>query len=90
MNWGTAAAIYFIIWWTVLFITLPFAMRSQAEMGDVTEGTEPGAPAEPQLVRRFAWNTVLATLVFALYYLVFHVLDVSITDLPRIVPQRAG
>lgn len=88
MSWGSALAIYFIIWWIVLFITLPFAMRSQAEVGDVTEGTEPGAPFEPQLLRRFAWNTVLATVVFVVYYLVFHVWDLSVGDLPRIAPTR--
>ena len=88
MGLGSGLAVYFIIWWVVLFITLPFAMRSQAEVGDVTEGTEPGAPFEPQLLRRFAWNTVFATIVFVLYYVVFYVLDFSITDLPRMVPDR--
>ena len=88
MSWGSALAVYFIIWWIVLFVTLPFAMRSQAEMGDVTEGTEPGAPFDPQLVRRFLWNTVLATVVFVVYYVVFYVFDFSIADLPRVVPDR--
>ena len=88
MSWGSALAIYFIIWWVVLFISLPFAMRSQAEVGEVTEGTEPGAPFDPQLLRRFGWNTVLATVVFVAYYLVFHVWGLSVDDLPRIAPQR--
>ena len=88
MSWGSALAIYFIIWWIVLFITLPFAMRSQAEVGEVTEGTEPGAPFDPQLLRRFAWNTVIATAVFIAYYLIFYVWDLSVGDLPRIAPTR--
>ena len=89
MNIGSALAIYFVIWWVTLFITLPFNMRSQAEADDVTEGTDPAAPVDPQLVRRMLWNTVFATVVFALYYFVFYVLDYSVSDLPHILtPQR--
>ena len=39
MGFGTGFAIYFIIWWVVLFTVLPFSARSQAEEGDVTLGT---------------------------------------------------
>lgn len=88
MTWGSALAIYFVIWWITLFISLPFRMRSQAEMDDVTAGTEPAAPADPQLVRRMAWNTVLATIVFGLFYLIFYVLDVSVGDLPMILQRQ--
>ena len=88
MTWAGALAIYFVIWWTTLFISLPFRMRSQAELDDVTEGTESAAPHDPQLVRRMLWNTVLATVVCAAFYFVFYVLDVSVTDLPRIIEPR--
>ena len=47
MSWTTAAAIYFIIWWTVLFAVLPFGVRSQGESGTVIPGTDPGAPVVP-------------------------------------------
>ena len=87
MHWGSALAIYFVIWWTVLFISLPFRMRSQIENGEVTDGTEPAAPANPRLVLRMLVNTVLAGIVFGLFYLVFYVWDVSVSDLPRVVPQ---
>ncbi len=33
MGFGTGVAIYFVVWWTTLFITLPFQMRSQADSG---------------------------------------------------------
>ncbi|MFN6985499.1 MAG: DUF1467 family protein, partial [Rhizobium oryzihabitans] len=32
-------AIYFIVWWTVLFVVLPIGLRTQAEDGDVALGT---------------------------------------------------
>jgi predicted secreted protein len=63
--WTTAVAIYFIVWWLVLFAVLPFGIRSQAESGDVVPGTDPGAPAVPRLARKLLWTTVTATLIFA-------------------------
>ena len=31
---STAFAIYFVFWWIVLFLTLPFGVRSQHEDGE--------------------------------------------------------
>ena len=41
---SSALAIYFVIWWLVLFVTLPFGVRSQHEDGGEPPGTDPGAP----------------------------------------------
>ena len=41
----TAVAIFFLIWWVVLFAVLPWGVRSQHEGGEITPGTDPGAPA---------------------------------------------
>jgi predicted secreted protein len=57
-------ALYFVIWWTVLFAILPFGVRSQAEAGEVEQGTEPGAPVLPDLKRKAAITSVVALLVF--------------------------
>ena len=62
----TAAAIYFIIWWVVLFAVLPWGVRSQSESGEIVPGSDPGAPAVPRLGAKLAWTTVVATIVFAL------------------------
>ena len=41
---STAFAIYFVMWWVTLFLTLPFGVRSQHEDGEGAPGTDPGAP----------------------------------------------
>jgi predicted secreted protein len=66
LSWTTAAAIYFIIWWIVLFAVLPWGIQSQAESGEVVPGSDPGAPAVPRLLARLGWTTAVATVVFAL------------------------
>jgi predicted secreted protein len=62
----TAIAIYFIIWWVVLFAVLPWGVRSQNESGDVTPGTDPGAPAAPRIWSKLLWTTVVTSIVFAI------------------------
>lgn len=64
MAWTTALAIYFLIWWVMLFAVLPWGIRSQAEDGSVIPGSEPGAPALPRLFARLIWNTLVSAIVF--------------------------
>jgi predicted secreted protein len=70
-----AIALYFIIWWTVLFAILPFGVRSQAEAGDVIAGTEPGAPVAPRLKRKAIWTTLIAAVVFGVVVAVLNVIE---------------
>lgn len=61
----TAIAIYFTIWWTLLFAILPFGVRSQHEETERLAGTDPGAPVAPRLWRKAAINTLVSAVVFA-------------------------
>jgi predicted secreted protein len=71
MTKTTAAAVFFLIWWVVLFAVLPWGVRSQHEGGEVTPGTDPGAPAVPKLGRKLIWTTVVASVVFAAVYIAY-------------------
>lgn len=66
MGIGTVLAIYFLIWWIVLFAVLPWGVRNQQESGAVSPGTDPGAPAVHVVWRKLFWTTVVATIVFAI------------------------
>lgn len=81
MSITTALATYFIIWWLVLFAVLPWGVRSQAEHGDVTEGTDPGAPAIPRLGLKLIWTTIVSALVFAACYAIYANRWISLDDL---------
>ncbi|WP_036262001.1 DUF1467 family protein [Methylocapsa aurea] len=60
-----ALAIYFTIWFTVLFAVLPFGVQSQHEAGDIVTGTDPGAPVAPRLLVKALWTTFISAVVFA-------------------------
>ncbi|MFP3920659.1 MAG: DUF1467 family protein [Dichotomicrobium sp.] len=70
MSLPFAIAIYLICWWMVLFIVLPWGVRSQEEQGEVAEGSEPAAPVVPYIWRKFAITTVISALIFAPIYFV--------------------
>ena len=81
MSLTTGIAIYFIIWWMVLFAVLPWGVRSQHEDGATAPGTDPGAPAIPMLARKLIWTTLVASVVFALCFLVYKYRLVSLDKL---------
>lgn len=66
MSIYTAIAIYFVIWWISLFLVLPFGVRSQHEDGEITPGSDPGAPILPRLAAKLLWTTIVAGVIFAL------------------------
>ena len=65
MSIATILAVYGISWWLTLFVILPLGVKSQAEAGSVTPGTEAGAPAVPRLWRKVGITTLAAIPVAA-------------------------
>ncbi len=68
---GTLIAIYFLIWWVTLFAVLPWGVRNQEESGEVTPGTDPGAPAIHRVWSKLLWTTLIASVIFAILYAVY-------------------
>ena len=71
MQTGTVIAIYFLIWWITLFAVLPWGVHSQVESGEVTPGTDPGAPTMHLLWRKLLWTTLVASIVFGILYAIY-------------------
>ena len=67
MGVTTYIAIYFIVWWTVIFAVLPFGVRSQHEDGAIEDGTEPGAPMRPLLLRKALVTSIIAAAIVGLF-----------------------
>ena len=66
MSLTTAIAIYFLVWWIVLFAVLPWGVRNQEESGDIVPGTDPGAPAVHTVWKKLLWTTIVASVVFGI------------------------
>ena len=87
MTIPTSIAIYFLIWWLMLFAVLPFGVRSQEEVsregGEIAPGTDPGAPAVPLLWWKLLWTTILSGVVFAILYVVYVNKLITLEDMMR-------
>jgi predicted secreted protein len=82
VSWTTSIAIYFIVWWTVLFAVLPWGVRSQYESGEEVEpGTDPGAPSVTGMPAKLVWTTIVATAVFGAFYGAYVTRIVTLDDL---------
>ena len=82
---STALAIYFVLWWIVLFLTLPFGVRSQHEDGEGAPGTDPGAPIMSRMGAKLIWTTVLSTAIFAAAMLAYNAGYLNIERLSKLM-----
>lgn len=65
MRFYSLIAIYFVIWWLVIFMVLPFGIRTHEEEGDVTLGTTPSAPWRPMLIRKAIITSIISAILLA-------------------------
>jgi predicted secreted protein len=69
MKIQSAIAIYFIMWWLILFTVLPLGVRNAAEAGvEVEEGNDAGAPVTHGLKWKAVLTTIITSVVFAMFY----------------------
>ena len=61
---GLAVPMFVTIWFVVLFAILPIGVHSQRESGSYVEGTDPGAPVNPQLLKKALLTTLVSLIVF--------------------------
>lgn len=60
----SAIVLFAMIWFITLLIVLVIRQPSQAEAGPIVPGTHAGAPANPQLRKRFVLTTVIALVLW--------------------------
>ena len=86
MSWPIAIALYFVIWWVTLFAVLPIGLRTQAEAGEVVPGTPESAPSVFRAVRVVVINTIVASVVFGIVWVVIRYNLIDLPDIPGSVP----
>ena len=82
---STGFAIYFVLWWVVLFVTLPFGVRSQFEDGVGAPGTDPGAPIASRMGRKLIWTTAISAIIFAIAMFAYHMGLLNIERLSKLM-----
>mgnify|MGYP006426830323 CR=1 FL=1 len=65
MDFISALVSFFLIWWVVLFMVLPWGNRPSDEP---ESGHAPSAPANPRLGRKFMITTLISSVLLGLLY----------------------
>lgn len=78
-------AIFFVIWWVVLFAVLPFGVRTQSENQEVTLGTTESAPSLHRMGRSLLVTTLVSVVITVVFFGILGA-GYSFDDLPRIIP----
>lgn len=76
----SALVLYAVVWFLVLFVTLPVGLRTQGDENDITEGTQAGAPANFNLKRTMVIVSIIALVVWAVIYSVIVSGVISVRD----------
>jgi predicted secreted protein len=71
VGWITHLAVYFVIWWITIFMVLPWG-NEPIGPEDVTKGQSAGAPKNPRLLFKAAINSVLAGLLWGVFFVIIH------------------
>ena len=83
MSIAFGAAIYLVIWWIVLFAMLPIGVRTSEEAGEAAvPGAADSAPHKPHLLAKALATTVVASIVFAIVYVIIVHQVITLDDIP--------
>ncbi|MFN3132539.1 DUF1467 family protein [Roseibium sp.] len=86
MSLAFSLAIFFMMWWIILFAMLPFGMRrTQEEAGEVIPGSEASAPERPRMLRVLLMTTVVTCVLFA-GYMWLRSSGFGLDDIPFLMP----
>ena len=73
MDWVSGIVVYILLWWWVLFMALPFGLRSteqpDAQSGGPSEhdsqrGQQHGAPTRPRLLIKVVITSIIALILW--------------------------
>jgi predicted secreted protein len=76
MGFVSGAMVFFVIWWIVLFIVLPFGIHAE---DNPKKGFATSAPKNPKLKKKFLITTTLTTFIWGIiqYLMVNHLVSFS-------------
>jgi predicted secreted protein len=78
-------AVFFMIWWTVIFCALPFGVRPP-DHSEQVQGQMPGAPVRHNLGKKMLWTTAISILMWLAVYALIEADIISFRDLAGQMP----
>jgi predicted secreted protein len=88
MPLATGIALYFVLWWLLLFVVLPWGVKGQHEDGGAVKGTEPGAPSQNRMKRKAVQTSILTAGVWIIIYVIVEFNLITLDNIPFIPDFR--
>jgi len=63
-----AFLIYILVLWVTLFAILPLGVRGRAKENDVVPGSEPGAPVNANIKKKFLLTTLISAAIWVVVF----------------------
>ena len=72
MSLTGSIVIYICIWWIIFFASLPIGIsHKNKKFEDTIAGADPGAPKNPNILKKFLYTTLITSIIFiGIYYIV--------------------
>lgn len=67
MGWAGGIVVFVVTWWLVFFMVLPWGVQRTE---NPTPGQEHGAPEKPRIITKMAITTLIAAVLFAIFWAV--------------------
>jgi predicted secreted protein len=80
MSITSALVLFAVIWFLVMFVTLPIGLRTQGDENEVVPGTQAGAPANFRLKRTVVIVTLVTAVIWTVVFAVITSGWISVRD----------
>lgn len=82
MNLVTVIAVYFVVWWISFVAMANIGVQTQADLGDIVEGTPAGAPHNARVGRNVLRTTLVSAVIVAFIYWLVTYSGLTLDDYP--------
>ncbi len=87
MTYFSMFAVYFIVWWVVLFACLPIGLRTQGEANEIVPGTVESAPHRFQFGKVMGLTTIVSAVVCLIWWFAVTKLGLGLDIIPDFSPS---
>ena len=92
MDWFSGVVVFLLVWWTALFVVLPYGVRHNdphEKKADPKEGI-PAAPINPNIKKKFLFTTLLSVVIWIIIYVLIDIEIINFREISMMMKEEDG
>ena len=81
MSITSAIVLYAVLWFVTFLMIIPIRLKTQGDVGDITPGTQAGAPAEHSLKPKAMITSAIAAVLWLVIFYIIMSGTITVRDL---------